>query len=307
MNPEQFLEQQDVVPLTLALNRWAQQVNVASDRKDNFVNAGVDDALLSNLKLDTQPHQFTQALIAAFRTYSFSNQRWDYHPMVSLLKYLSELAAIFGLPEQDVALFSRLTEQGQENLKALRVRSAVARIESPQGTGIGSAVLIGKDLLLTCNHIFSKAQVQQAWVRFNYKTSSSNLPEDLFELDLDLLSNRPSPDYALVKIKGQPRQNLINPVNATLDEGQEIRLIHHPQGGYVSISDLGQIVQVGEEYLDHNLSTDDGSSGAPIFDRQWQLVAIHRGNPGIGRPIASGTMEGVPIRTIWNQITPYLG
>jgi len=306
MNPESFLEQQDVVPLTLALNRWAQQVNVVSDRQEVLQSAGVDDTVLSNLRIDTKPNIFATTLVAAFKKYLISSQPGNYHPMVSLLQYLSELAPLYGLPEEDVALFSRLVTRGQENLKALAVRSAVARIESPQGIGIGTGVLIGTDLLLTCNHVFSKTQVQQAWVRFNYKAGSYNLPEDLLELDLDLLSSSSHPDHALVKIKGKPRQSPINPVHATLDQGQEIRLIHHPQGRYVSISDLGQIVQVGEDYLDHNLSTDEGSSGAPIFDRQWQLVAIHRGNPGIGRSIESGTMAAVPIRRISNQIAPYL-
>lgn len=225
--------------------------------------------------------------------------------MVSLLKYLCELAPLYGLADQDVALFSRLVEQGQENFKALAARNAVGRIESPKGQVIGTGVLIGKNLLLTCNHIFSKSQVQEAWVRFNYTFGSYSLDSEVFELDLDTAIRSNQLDYALLKVKGEPRQRITNCINAILDSSQEIRLIHHPRGQHIVISGLGQIVQVGDDYIDHNISTDEGSSGAPIFNRDWQLVAIHRGNLGIGRAgrsLEAGTTSGVPLRAFWKDI-----
>jgi hypothetical protein len=308
MNPELFLEQKDVVPLNRALNQFAIKVNVASDRQDILEGAGVDIALLANLRLDTQPNRFAQALVAAFKNYRVSSQRWDYHPMVSLLQYLLAVPP-YELADQDAALFTQLVERGEENCKALAARSAVGRIESPKGTGIGTATLIGKSLLLTCDHIFSKSQVKQAWVRFNYTSGSYALDSDVFELDLDTATRSSQLDYALVRVKGEPKQRTANLIDAILDSNQEIRLIHHPQGQHIVISGLGQIVQVGEDYIDHNISTDEGSSGAPIFNRDWQLVAIHRGNLGIGRAgrsLEPGTTSGVPLRAFWNNIQSQL-
>lgn len=305
MNPELFLEQTDIVPLTLALNQFALRVNDASDRQEVLESAGIDIALLSNLKLGATSTKFAPALVAEFKRYRISNQRSDYHPMVSLLKYLCDLAPIYGLADQDVALFSRLAEQGQENLKALAARSTVGRIESPKGQGIGTGTLIRKNLLLTCDHIFSKSQAKEAWVRFNYTFGSYALDSNVFELDLDTATRSSQLDYALVRVKGEPKQRTANLIDAILDSNQEIRLIHHPQGQHVVISGLGQIVQVGDDYIDHNISTDEGSSGAPIFNRDWQLVAIHRGNLGIGRAARSlepGTTSGVPLRAFWKTI-----
>lgn len=309
MNPELFLEQTDVVPLTLALNQFALKVNDPTDRQEFLESAGIDIGILSNLRLSTKPSIFAPALVAAFRTYRISNQRLDYHPLVSLLKHLCDLAPIYGLADRDVALFTRLAEQGQENLKALIARSAVGRIESPKGQGIGTGVLIGKSLLLTCDHIFSKSQAKQAWVRFNYTSGSYGLDSDVFELDLDTATRCSQLDYALVRFKGESRQRTANLIDVILDiySGEEIRLIHHPQGQPVVISDLGQIVQGGgdSDYIDHNVSTDEGSSGAPIFNRDWQLVAIHRGNLGTrraGRSIDTGIMSGVPLRAFWKNV-----
>ncbi|MEH2392177.1 MAG: serine protease [Nostoc sp.] len=152
---------------------------------------------------------------------------------------------------------------------------------------------------------FSKSQVQKAWVRFGYKNGSYESEKDI--LKLDFISNSSHLDYAFLKINAQTQQKSIF-INETyiLDSGQDIRIIHHPQGNPVIISDLGQITQVGEDYIDHNLKTDNGSSGAPIFNRQWELIAIHQGNPGIGRTVTPGSTGGIPIRTIWNQISPHL-
>jgi len=190
------------------------------------------------------------------------------------------------------------------HLKALIALNAVGRIESPQNTGIGTGVLVAKNLLLTCNHIFNKTGVQQAWVRFGYKLGS-NSAGDIFELDLNFVAYHNQLDYALIRLQSNPSVPPISPVNVILNSGQKIRLIHHPKGQPVVISGLGEIVQVGEDYIDHNLNTEEGSSGAPIFNDAWELVAIHRGNPGVGRP-TQGTMEGKPISAFWNQITDRL-
>lgn len=306
MNPDIFLEQKDITPLILALNNFALRVSVASDRQNFLESAGIDSAFLSNIRFDTPSNIFAQSLVSAFKNYQVSLYNFNYHPLLNFLESLRDLASIYGLKEQDVELFNRLLERGQENFKALITRNAVCRIESPIENAIGTGVLLKNNFLLTCNHIFSKSQVQKAWVRFGYKAGNYESAKDVFELDF--LDKNSCFDYALLKIKGQPQQSKTISINenSILDSGQDIRIIHHPQGKPMIISDLGQIMQVGEAYIDHNLKTDEGSSGAPIFNRQWELIAIHQGNPGIGRKFEPGSTGGIPIRAIWNQISSHL-
>ena len=263
-------------------------------------NAEFERVLIAKLKPELPPNKFANELVAEFRRYRLDRRRLNYHPMVNLLKHLCDSAEIYSLSDEE-DLFRHLVEQGENNLKALGVRSCVGRIESPKGTGIGTGVLVGKNLLLTCYHVFSKTGVEQAWVRFGYKTGSYGL-EDVFELDLSYVSYHNRPDYALVRIQGKPQEPIVPPINAILAEDQEIRVIHHPLGQPVVIS-VGKIMQVGEDYIDHNISTDEGSSGAPIFNLQWELVGIHQGR-NMDR---NGKLGGIPIHgTVWKQIEHHL-
>ncbi|MEH2167120.1 MAG: trypsin-like peptidase domain-containing protein [Nostoc sp.] len=308
MNPEIFLEQNDVVCLEESLEKFfATRFDNASSWRSVFSSSGVEESFIRPLIFISNPVEFSNRVVAKFKDYKVSNQLVYHHPMVKFLQYLLNRKGSYELEDQDIELFSKLAERGQENFNALKARNTICRIESPKGTGIGTGVLVGKNLLLTCNHIFSKTQVRQAWVRFSYNTDSHQLDKDLFELDMTFVSSDNRPDYALVKIKDNRQQQIAICSNETLDSGQDVRIIHHPQGNPVIISDLGQITQVGEDYIDHNLKTDDGSSGAPIFNRQWELIAIHQGNPGLGRTVTPGLTGGIPIRAIWNQISPHLG
>lgn len=304
MNPEIFLEQSDVIPLIRALSQVFTKIEGGNSRRSLLNNADIDSAFIGNLMLGNPPNIFSSDLVSAFKDYKVSNRKINYHPQTNLLLYLLEFYEDDGLSDQNVELFNRLIKQGQENFKALIARNAVGRIESPQSTGIGTGVLVSKNLLLTCNHIFTKTRVQQAWVRFGYKSGSYGM-EDVFELDLNFVAYHNQLDYALIQLKSNPSQQPITPANVILDSGQKIRLIHHPKGQPVVISGLGQIVQVGQDYIDHNVNTDEGSSGAPIFNDAWELVAIHRGNPGVSRP-TKGTMEGKPISALWNQVASHL-
>lgn len=304
MNPEIFLEPSDVTPLIKALIPVFTRINGASERHSLLEIADIDSVFIGNLKLDAQPNSFTPALVSAFKSYKISPQKISYHPQINLLAYLVDLAEIYGISDEGLRICDRLIKQGQENFKALIARNAVGRIESPQNTGIGTGVLVGQNLLLTCNHIFTKTRVEKAWVTFGYKSDSYST-QDIFELDLDFVRYHNQLDFALIRLQPNPSLKPIRPVKVGLDSGQKIRLIHHPMGQPVVISGLGQIVQVGPGYIDHNLNTDKGSSGAPIFNDAWELVAIHRGNPGVGRP-TKGTMEGKPISAIWDSIADHL-
>lgn len=308
MNPDTFLAQDDIHLLVQALNTFALEVDSAADRKEALVNAGIHFAFRSNLTFGTSPQRFANQLVAHFREYRVSGQQAAYHPMISLLDYLLKTR---DLEDRDRELFKRLVRQGMENFDGLTALSSVGRIESPPGTAMGTGVLVGRQLLLTCNHVFERIfdnGLDCAWVRFGYKAGKYGIERgDIFEVDIrDISRHNTQPghtfDYALVRIIGKPENNTALLFNGLLSATQNIRLIHHPRGELVQISDVGQIIQVNKDYIKHNVKADYGSSGAPIFDQRWRVVAIHRGALSPGRSPAPGITEGLPLYSIWDDI-----
>jgi hypothetical protein len=312
MDPDIFLAQEDVHLLVQALNSFALEVAAAEDRKHMLVNAGIHPAFRSKLSFGTSPYLFANTLAAHFREYRVSDQQPAYHPMVSLLDYLLK---VHELADQDRKLFKRLLQQCLENFDGLAARGAVGRIESPPGTARGTGVLLDGQRLLTCKHVIERifdTGLERIWVRFGYKAGKYGIePGEVFELDTESIDSSTTRsdsalDYVLVKIKGRPSYRAALLSNNLPDKAQNIRLVHHPRGEPVQISDIGRVVQVDQEYLKHDIQADYGSSGAPIFDLNWRVVAIHRGKLGLSRSYAPGETEGIPIRAIWNGIESHL-
>lgn len=199
----------------------------------------------------------------------------------------------------------------QADAHSLAARRAVGRIESPQGTAWGTGVLVDRQLLLTCKHVVERildCGLDHAWVRFGYKTGKYGIESgDVFELDLKtIVSNNAQLDYALMRIFGEPEYAAAPLSNAWLNRTQRVRIVHHPKGEPAQVSDVGQIVDVNKEYIQHNIKTAYGSSGGPIFDLNWHVVAIHRGSLRLSRSYPPGVTEGIPIYSIWNDIKSHL-
>jgi hypothetical protein len=304
MNPEIFINQDDVPNLFRVLIKFSNNNPLAHQRRQHLINAGIHDAFLNQLVFESDSSNFAADLLAKFRKFRVSARQPDYHPMVAFLQYLLLAPNLHDLDDQKIIICKKLEAYGGENLKAIKAGSAVGRIESPCDHGVGTGVYVGRNLLLTCRHVF-KESVAPHWVRFDFKEENFGL-EDIFELDLNFIAASHILDFALVKILGIPDQRAATPIKKILSSGPttRIRLIHHPRGEPMVISEIGQIVQVGVDYLFHNIPAAEGSSGAPVFDHDWEFIGIHRGDSGRDKP--PNTTEAIPISGIWDQIATHL-
>jgi V8-like Glu-specific endopeptidase len=311
MNPEQFLEDQaDVIGLIGMLTRFAERINSASDRRDVLMNANVSPIP----KTDTNAYLFASSLVSEFKQRCISVHGVENLSAMKLLRYIeaTDPQDNYGLLDEDIELIRKLIKQGTDRFAALQARRAVGKIETEQGDGFGTGILIAKNLLLTCWHIFTKTDAKWARIRFGNKVGCDGRTVAIgtaFDLDLENIIARGGgtrPDYALIQIKGATDQPSITLIKVELNDGQPIRTIHHPKGAPAVVSDWGHITQVGRDYIDHDIETAEGSSGAPIFNEQWELIAIHRGDPTFARQMVPGTMTGVPISAIWDSIQSHI-
>ena len=172
--------------------------------------------------------------------------------------------------------------------------ASVGRVVAKLGDGIGTGFLLpGSELnptwgdgavFVTNAHVISNdpevdaRTPDQVEVTFEAHEGSEGAPHDVTEIV------RTSPpgllDYTVARLAGVPHCTDKYPLHRRLpvaDSGSRLYVIGHPKGGSLSFSfqDNELLDHDGERYLHYRTPTEPGSSGSPVFDSLWRLVALH--------------------------------
>lgn len=172
--------------------------------------------------------------------------------------------------------------------------NAVARIaiRNPSGTqsGWASGFLISPRLLLTNHHVFGQKQdALQSEVQFNAELNVDGnpsvpsafrcLPEEFFVSDQKL-------DFAVVAIEqtsfagSEPLSlygylPLVGRTGKVVD-GEWLTIVQHPNGELKQLCIReNQLIKRTEDVLWYSTDTLGGSSGSPVFNNAWEVVALH--------------------------------
>jgi V8-like Glu-specific endopeptidase len=168
--------------------------------------------------------------------------------------------------------------------RGLLVSKSVCRILSPKG--LGSGFLIAPDLLMTNNHVLpSPDAAAQSVAEFNYQQDFEGnlLPNCRYRLDITRFQTSIGLDYTIVGLVADPSKPdleswgnvLLNPY-ADPVPGEHVVIIQHPNGGLKQIAlTANQVVNLWEHRLHYTTDTMPGSSGSPVFNDRWQVIAIH--------------------------------
>jgi V8-like Glu-specific endopeptidase len=90
-------------------------------------------------------------------------------------------------------------------------------------------------------------------------------------------------DYALIAVHETAEQppieswgSLTLARDAEPRAGDHVVIVQHPQGGPKQIAlTANQVVNVYEHRLQYTTDTLSGSSGSPVFNDDWEVIAIH--------------------------------
>ncbi|MAS93935.1 MAG: hypothetical protein CMO55_12140 [Verrucomicrobiales bacterium] len=161
------------------------------------------------------------------------------------------------------------------------------------GSGWGTGFLVSPSLFLTNNHVIREAGfLRKIRFEFNYQVTLDGfetIPESYLAAADGFLHTNVDLDYTLVRLNPGPIQNDGTPIPpgnrwgsiqlepfVQFREEQHFNIIQHPNGRRkeVALQD-NEIAKLFRNIVLYKGDTEPGSSGSPVFDNVWQLVALH--------------------------------
>jgi hypothetical protein len=179
---------------------------------------------------------------------------------------------------------------------ALAVARTVARVRvnGPTGAllGFGTGFMVSPRLLMTNWHVLkTPEQAVVSNVEFGFETrlgDGAAHPGSVFRLDpARFYFSDPTLDFALVAVASSAvdgtalstfgfNRLVDNDVDLII-EGQFSNIIQHPSGQPKQLAfRQNEVIAKPGDFLHYRTDTAPGSSGAPVFNDQWQVVALHR-------------------------------
>jgi len=152
--------------------------------------------------------------------------------------------------------------------------------------GYGTGSLVSPELLLTNHHVLTDAAVAGfSGVEFNYQDGIDGrlVPVQAFELEPQrFFVADEALDFALVALRASVAElapfgfNRLIEAEGKAIVGDFVTIVQHPQGGKKQVAlRENRIVDVLDRFLHYETDTEPGSSGSPVFNDQWEIVALH--------------------------------
>ncbi len=166
-----------------------------------------------------------------------------------------------------------------------RAMRAVGRVVIGNNAGYGTGFLIAERVLMTNNHVLATAaEAAGSSVQFNYEERDDGAvrpkkyplcPDQLFVTNKAL-------DYSVVAVGGTrapgAAQGLLPLIGATGKAmvGEWLNIVQHPEGDTKRIAIReNRLKDELPRFLHYFADTNPGSSGSPVLNDQWEVVALH--------------------------------
>lgn len=182
-----------------------------------------------------------------------------------------------------------------------KASQAVCRIALKLGNGhvgYGTGFMVSPSLLLTNHHVLGSAEeAQRAAAQFRFEPGEQGDAPMPVEFDLRpdrFFLNDRDYDFALVAVAPAARNGgklsdfgycPLIAAEGKIIPGEPVNIIQHPLGGLKQVVirenkllDLPKPTNADpnlDRYAQYEADTDRGSSGSPVFNDQWEVIALH--------------------------------
>jgi len=177
--------------------------------------------------------------------------------------------------------------------RGLQVARTVARIairgKTGSPIGYGTGFMVSPRLLMTNNHVLPDAQLAaDSIAEFDYFVRADGTPSTVKVFGLEpqtFFCTDETLDFALVAVSEVGANgdalypigwNQLIPEEGKAIIGQWVNVIQHPNGEPKQlVLRNNQIVDTPDQFLTYVADTSPGSSGSPVYNDQWEVVALH--------------------------------
>ena len=192
--------------------------------------------------------------------------------------------------------------------KGVVCAQAVARVVVSNELGTG--FLVANNYFVTNNHVIGSVEkARTAQLEFNFEKTLSDLDANVQTYSFD-----PDPaghfvtnvelDYTIVKVKDDlnTRYGALTLSEVATQKDDFVNIIQHPGGRQKSIALYHNVVAfVNESVVQYLTDTEPGSSGSPVLNDAWEVVALHHRGGNILEPGSTQKFirnEGIAIQNV---------
>ena len=175
----------------------------------------------------------------------------------------------------------------------LAAAHAVCRIQvrDEQGRvlGFGTGSMVSPNLLLTNHHVLESAVLaRRSLADFNFEDDVNFIPRETKTFPLDparFFYTDVDQDFSLVAVRPQATDGTalssFGYLRLLPDSGkallkESVSIIQHPEGSTKQVAlRENQVIGIKDQFIHYETDTQPGSSGSPVFNDQWDMVALH--------------------------------
>lgn len=177
--------------------------------------------------------------------------------------------------------------------RALGASRCVARVATSLGDGrvrYGTGFMVSPRLFLTNHHVLPRIEDASATrIQFRYQRDASGNELNPISVALSpetcYLADR-AHDFALVAVAPDPRLAELGwcPLyreQGKIVVGEPVNIVQHPLGRLKEVVVRNNLLlsldtmDADERFAWYEADTEPGSSGSPVFNNQWEVVALH--------------------------------
>ncbi len=165
---------------------------------------------------------------------------------------------------------------------------AVCRIEMSDSLGRwrawGTGFLVTPEVVMTNNHVFEAPEwAEAARLLFGDELDDEGEPRqpEIFRLAPErLFVTNKELDFTLCAVQGRPGDKYgylpLNRDPHIISRHEHVNIVQHPRGRKKEVClQENHVAYVKTRVLLYTTDTEPGSSGSPVFDNGWRVVALH--------------------------------